>query len=121
MSNRICERCKSSVVLPWNNVKDFYKCMNCSAIGYSDKFPEKTVFDRITVSPEVLAEKLVYRYDGNGTWRSFLLYGYEFLTKEEAYAATVAELNKVCVEQNAVDDTQARLRKVDDTQKEVAE
>jgi hypothetical protein len=76
-------------------------------------FLPKSVFDRITASPEVLAENLVYRYDGNGTWRSFLLYGYEFLTKEEAYAATVAKLNEVCVEQNAVDDTQARLRKVD--------
>lgn len=55
----------------------------------------QTVFDRITASPEVLAEKLVYRYDGNGTWRSFLLYGYEFLTKEEAIAATVAKLKEV--------------------------
>jgi hypothetical protein len=80
---------------------------------------KKTMFHHITQSQEVLAENLVYRYDGNGTWRSFLLYGYEFLTKEEAYAATVAKLNEVCVEQNAVDYTQARLSKVDDTKKEV--
>lgn len=59
---------------------------------------ENTLFDRITQSPEVLAERLVYRYDGNGTWRSFLLYGYEFLTKSEAIAATVAKLKEVCDE-----------------------
>ena len=56
---------------------------------------DQTVFDRITASEETLAEKLVYRYDGNGTWRSFLLYGYEFLTREQAIAATVAKLKEV--------------------------
>lgn len=56
----------------------------------------QTVFDRITQSEETLAEKLVYRYDGNNTWRSFLLYGYEFLIKSEAIAATVAKLKEVC-------------------------
>jgi hypothetical protein len=51
-----------------------------------------TVFDHITQSVETLAEKLVYRYCS--TWRSFLLQGYEFLTKAEAIAATVEELKK---------------------------
>ena len=73
----------------------------CSAI--CDKCPARnplrhgynSVFNQITQSPEVLAEKLVYRYDGNGIWRSFLLYGYEFLTKKEALTATVEKLKEV--------------------------
>lgn len=79
----------------------FLSCGGCGSdfvrpvCDEDDTIPKPTVFDRITASPEVLAEKLVYRYDGNGTWRSFLLYGYEFLTKEEAIAATVEKLKEV--------------------------
>ena len=73
----------------------FAYCTNCETYDPMELFAEQSVFDRITASPEVLAEKLAYRYDGNGTWRSFLLYGYEFLTKEEAIAATLAKLKEV--------------------------
>lgn len=100
MSNRICERCKSSVVLPWHDVKDFYKCLNCGVMGYSDKFPEKTIFHRITQSPEVLAEKLVYcaepeHFCETADWRSVILGNVFFATRSEAIAATVAKLNEV--------------------------
>lgn len=79
----------------WDN-EDVFRCKKCGKQGRDDRFSDRpTVFHRITASPEVLAVTLVYRYDGNGTWRSFLLYGYEFLTKEEAYAATVARLIEV--------------------------
>lgn len=94
MSNRICGRCKSSVVVPWNNVKDFYKCMNCSAIGYAEKFPEKTVFDRITLSPEVLAEEFVESTMDGTMFYSILTKG-DYCTKESAIAATVARLKEV--------------------------
>lgn len=106
MSNRICGRCKSSVVVPWNNVKDFYKCMNCSAMGYAEKFPEKTLFDRITASPEVLAEKLVYcekwtitsEHPEKGKEHEYWSTPFVddlYPTKEQAIAATVEKLKEV--------------------------
>lgn len=95
MSNRICERCKSSVVVPWNNVKDFYKCMNCSAMGYSEKFPEKTLFNRITASEETLANELV-TLDCDGWW-AYVGFGKRktYPTREEAFDATVAALKGI--------------------------
>lgn len=96
MSNRICGRCKSSVVVPWHNVKDFYKCMNCSAMGYAEKFPEKTVFHQITASKETLAKFLVFRgiYKGRIKYHSAIVGG-EFDSHEEAYSATMAKLKEV--------------------------
>jgi hypothetical protein len=63
----------------------------------------KTVFARITASPEVLAEEFVEPYTRWGEeghletlWRSNFreLSGMLFDTKEEAVAATVAKLNE---------------------------
>jgi hypothetical protein len=89
-----CPWCKVDVYL--TEIKHWWRCPECQTEFPERAFPkESTLFDRITASPEVLAEKLVYRYDGNGTWRSFLLYGYEFLTKAEAIAATIARLKEV--------------------------
>lgn len=101
-------------------------------------FLPKSFFQRITASPEVLAEKLVYHDEaheiafyvvirgkeqkmGHECWRSTIIPGACWAEYAPAYAATVAKLREVCVEQNSVDYTQARLSKVDDTQKEVAE
>ena len=63
-----------------------------------------TVFDRITTSPEVLAEKLVFQfigYDGNGLfhgyWKSTIT-DWDYNTKSEAIAATVAKLKEVADE-----------------------
>ena len=60
----------------------------------------KTVFHRITASPEVLAEKLVYSfacYDRMGVyWRSTIVKDdVDWSTKEEAIAATLAKLKEV--------------------------
>ena len=70
----------------------------------------KTVFDRITASPEVLAEKLVYQRNckmihqndkctieyWTFSWKSSVIKGQSFETKEQAIAATVARLKEVC-------------------------
>ena len=65
---------------------------------------ENTLFDRITQSPEVLAEEFVEPYTRWGAdghletlWRSNFreLSGMLFDTKEEAIAATVAKLKEV--------------------------
>lgn len=61
----------------------------------------KTVFARITVSPEVLAEKLVYlvrdSYNGaaNYYWCSTVADDGMWRTKQEAITATVAKLKGV--------------------------
>ena len=98
MSNRICGRCKSSVVIPYGKTA-LFKCQNCSALGEQSNFPEKTVFHQITASPEVLAPQFVYcektLTDGY-IWYSLLLGNVGFGTKREAIAATVARLKEVC-------------------------
>ena len=64
--------------------------------------PKQTVFQRITASPEVLAEKLVYDWGHlchNGDvkiyWKSTILPDAVFYSKSEAIEATLEELNKV--------------------------
>lgn len=61
-----------------------------------------TVFDRITASPEVLAEVLVYEspgYNKDGDkdvfYRSKVDKFWVYTTREEAIAATVARLKEV--------------------------
>ena len=54
-----------------------------------------TVFDRITASPEVLAEKLVYCHISG--WTSCFINFHTF-DRAEAIAATVAKLKEVCDE-----------------------
>lgn len=60
-----------------------------------------TIFDQITASPEVLAEKLVYAITYGCSvgavkhWYSTLELGTYFSKKEEAIAATVAKLKEV--------------------------
>jgi hypothetical protein len=59
-----------------------------------EHFSKPTLFDRITQSPEVLAEKSVYQ-NYIGLWCSpFIQWGKD--TKAEAIAATVARLKEVC-------------------------
>ena len=64
----------------------------------------KTVFDRITVNEETLAEVLVYMrvvsWDDEINWYSVVLRSYCFRTKEEAIAATVAKLKEVSNDHN---------------------
>ena len=55
----------------------------------------KTVFERLTTSPEVLAEKLVYQLP-DGWWVASIVYdGAKFTHRETAIAATVAKLKEV--------------------------
>lgn len=65
-------------------------------------FGKVTVFQRITQSPEVLAEKLVYEQslikpDGTYVCRYFstIVEGGCWLNEDEAIAATVAKLKEV--------------------------
>ena len=59
---------------------------------------KQTFFDRITASPEVLAEKLLYAPLGEfcKLWYSTVLPGEHWNVKSEAVAATVAKLKEVC-------------------------
>jgi hypothetical protein len=87
----------------YNKCEDCRKYYECDSAWNGDvacdsfKSNERTIFDRITASEEVLAEKLVYRkyYILRGeTWTSNVLTA-EFETKTEAIAATVAKLKEV--------------------------
>ena len=105
MSKHICKRCKSI-----NGVEDgcyggttYYRCDSCHHLGEKDEFPEYTLFDRITTSPEVLAENLVYEIRSTdpvfgGTyywWCSTIIPGEKWAKREEAFSATVEELKEV--------------------------
>ena len=87
-------------------------CKKCRTSILKGEETACTIFDRITASPEVLAEKLVYYlndaetkyiFDSNSSescrlvsdgWTSNLLNMY-YDTKAEAIAATVAKLKEV--------------------------
>jgi hypothetical protein len=60
--------------------------------------PKPTVFQQITESPEVLAEKLVYcvfNAWGESHWKSTVIGEKKFPTLTKAIAATVAKLKEV--------------------------
>lgn len=104
VKNRVCDRCKSSFIIPHERLSNFYQCQKCNNIGRAEDFPKATIFDTITASPEVLAEEFVEpytRWGENGyletLWRSNFreLSGMLFATKEEAIAVTVEKLKEV--------------------------
>jgi uncharacterized protein YuzB (UPF0349 family) len=68
--------------------------LNAPAESQRDKeeFKEQTLFDRITASPEVLAEKLVY--DIEWAWYSTIIPDKGWAMRKEAIAATVAKLKE---------------------------
>ena len=73
-------------------VSDTDDATNC------DTFEPITIFHRITASPEVLAEKLVYRIANIGGFRamySSLIINKCYHAKAKAIAATVAKLKEV--------------------------
>ena len=77
--------------------KDFTDSKRCEdeACGEYQDYKKPTVFHRITASPEVLAEKLVYQLS-DGMWVAILVYdGAKFTHRETAIAATVARLKEV--------------------------
>lgn len=92
MSNR-CPKCGSIrvVKLPSGDVNI---CLACeSFLNTINGKASRTVFDRITASPEVLAEDMVYEI--GAMWASTLIVDTTFETYEEAIAATVEKLKEV--------------------------
>ena len=75
----------------------FGYCTGCELYDMVEKFPEQSVFDRITQSEETLAEKLVYH--GVTSWDdefyASTICDEIYKTKAEAIAATVAKLKEV--------------------------
>ena len=91
-----CTLCGSTDVVPYKNNlfgEPMLMCNNCKEPGVWYRFEEPTLFDRITASPEVLAEKLVY--DVEWCWFSTILWNGVWSSKEEAIAATVEKLKEV--------------------------
>lgn len=78
-------------------------CKDCFLHCATDDLEDASVFDRITASPEVLAEKLVHSYleippftvDIVMVHRSTIFPYLTFESREEAIAATVAKLKEV--------------------------
>lgn len=98
-----CPSCGSKKIIIDNY--DFAYCIACELYAMAEKFPEQSVFDRITQSEEVLAEEFVEPYttwaaDGSldKMWQTSFrdLSCRLFDTKEEAIAATVEKLKEVC-------------------------
>ena len=80
-----------------------YRCRDCDNVLEESDLEDVTVFDSVTISPEVLAEKLVYFVStswGEAYWTSTITEEKEFESYEKAIAATVAKLKEVCYGQN---------------------
>lgn len=72
-------------------------CKDCHLHCATVDLEDASVFDQITVSPEVLAKLLVFHnriYKGHTKYHSAVVGG-EFDSYAEAYAATVARLKEV--------------------------
>ena len=100
-----CPKCESKHIHITEYLHPTDSMATCYGCGYADlveRFPEQSVFDNITKSPEVLAPKLVYfdssvcDDDGMGyPWCSTLFEdGGHFETEEKAIVATIKELEK---------------------------
>lgn len=93
MSNIImcseCKMCDGDRCTFFDNYSDRESSIAC--ILFEPK--KQTVFDRITESPEVLAEKLVLEMPMSGWYRSIIL-DRVYRTKSEAIAATVEKLKE---------------------------
>lgn len=87
----------------------FFKCQKCGRKTKDTEwhvYKEPTVFETITASPEVLAEKLVFviRCEADPSlagWTSHVVQSV-FETREKAIAATVAELNSPATTESKV-------------------
>lgn len=98
MSNLVCKHCKSTDVKeypPGMFGEPRHRCNSCGNISGTSDFVVPTVFDRITASPEALAEELV-TLDCDGWW-AWIGIGKRktYPTREEAIDATVAKLKEV--------------------------
>ena len=67
MSKINCPQCEGrdvSITLYTPPDRDVASCCKCGYTSLAEDFPEQSLFDRITQSPEVLAEYLVYESPG---------------------------------------------------------
>ncbi len=98
-----CKNCQSTVVEYEDYIggSSVYRCKACGFCGFKEIFMQQTVFDKITASPETLAEKFVFAITYGCSvgavkyWYSTLEVGTYFSKKEEAIAATLERLNEV--------------------------
>lgn len=95
-----CPKCRSNNIhLAATIPHALCVCFDCRHQWKNKYKPrKKTVFQKITASPEVLAEKFVYCEEtlpGWDIWCSLLLGNVGYATKREAIAATVARLKEV--------------------------
>lgn len=95
----VCPRCRSSRLsnagkvasVPWKI------CRNCDFAGEAQEFRPKTVFVKITSTPQTLASEIVYSFhdcDGQEWWTSPLCNHTQWEKREEAITATIKELEK---------------------------
>lgn len=114
MSKKIkrCPKCgEKTEICAFSNNPDILMCCACNFKGNRGAFEAfiPTVFDHITQSPEVLAEKLVYQRNSKVihqndkctveywtfSWKSSVIKGQSFETREGAIAATMKKLKEV--------------------------
>ena len=94
-----CEKCAFNHCGECEYVAEIPQCDRIARTDGKDVYfiETKTNFDRITESPEALAEKVVYlvtdKYDDGTEWHSVLVNG-GWRTREEAVAETLKWLNK---------------------------
>ena len=88
-----CPKCESKdihiTVYPYPT-DNMATCYGCGYADLAERFPEQTIFDSITSSPEVLAEKLVF---WEGGWTSRFIQ-FTSTNREEAIAATLGKLKE---------------------------
>lgn len=99
MSNNLCQKCffygEPLCSYQYNTKRDVDICK------YFKEIPQ-TVFDQITASKEVLAEKFVYKLRCMGVnrssyicWKLTIIYDADFSTRDEAIDATLERLKEV--------------------------
>ena len=102
MSKIKCPQCGDrdvSITLYTPPDRDVASCRKCGHTSLAEDFPEQSLFDRITASPEVLSPYLVFFSARDNGWCSMLTMG-SYDTYKEAIAATVAKLKEVCDAEN---------------------
>lgn len=103
MSNKRCNVCANPMEVWGYSRMDEHTIFKCPKCGNEKVVKDadiplpkhkQSVFDRITESPEVLAETYMFNHDGK-VFKSLLLPNMVFNSREEAHAATVARLKEV--------------------------
>lgn len=103
-----CPRCESKDIHITEypaQTDNMATCYGCGYADLADRFPEQTVFNQITASPEVLAPQFIFKqwhaFDGKWGWFSLLLMDGDelnspwFNSYDEAFAATLEKLNSI--------------------------